>query len=306
MLDTKILKVKKVKNGLYYFIGLIFLFLNKLRHTIFGYTTPRHYPITEFARAIEYDFKIVEQWLDFLRKYSENSSIEGKTVLELGPGADLGVGIILLMKNVKKYNAIDINNLVKSVPDKFYEILFDYIRNTNNNNEIIKFLRSQLQLTRLGKNDRLNYIYDKNFDLSILKNEDIDFVFSQAAFEHFDDVEKTISQLSEIVKPGTILISEIDLKTHTRWIRDADPLNIYRYSDFIYNLFKFSGSPNRIRPYEYETILKKNGWTKIEIFPLTVLDKEYLSKVQNKLNKKFRDSKNQMNYLSITICATKK
>ncbi|HEX3047124.1 MAG TPA: hypothetical protein VHY08_20390, partial [Bacillota bacterium] len=104
---------------------------------------------------------------------------------------------------------------------------------------------------------------------------------------------------------GTILIAEVDLKTHTSWIRDLDPLNIYRYSDFIYNLFKFRGSPNRLRPFEYEEILKKNGWTDIQIIPSNKLEKEYMLKVKDNLNRRFREPINQMDYLSIILCATK-
>lgn len=111
----------------------------------------------------------------------------------------------------------------------------------------------------------------------------------------------------KIVKPGTILIAEVNLKTHTRWIRDRNPLNIYRYSDFIYNLSRFSGSPNRLRPADYEDILRENGWINIKILPLTILEKEYLTKVRPTLNSRFRvkEKINQMDYLSMVIGAEK-
>ena len=173
--------------------------------------------------------------------------------------------------------------------------------------EDVDFLRSQLKIAQLGKNDKLNYVCRKDFDLSIFKEEKVDIVFSQAAFEHFDNVEKTVAQLSEVVKHGGIFIAEVDLKTHTRWIRDADPLNIYRYSDVTYNLFKFSGSPNRVRPFEYEEILEKHGWTNITINPLTILEKNYLNrKMIVSLNRRFSDPINNMDYLSIMIHAIKK
>lgn len=232
--------------------------------------------------------------------------MKGKTVLELGPGADLGIGIVLLMKGVEKYNAIDVNDLVSSVPDQFYEELFEIIAVIEDKETDVDFLKSQLKLTQCGKNDRLNYVCRKDFDLSIFKRETVDLVFSQAAFEHFEKVEETFVQLSEIVKPGGILIAEVDLKTHTRWIRDLDPLNIYRYSEFIYDAFRFSGSPNRVRPFEYARHLEKNGWDNISIKPLSLLEKQYLSKVINSLNKNFRAPVNNMDYLSVMIQATKK
>ena len=45
------------------------------------------------------------------------------------------------------------------------------------------------------------------------------------------------------------LVAEIDLQTHTRWIRNVDPLNIYRYSGQLYGSFRFSdgdGAPARV------------------------------------------------------------
>jgi SAM-dependent methyltransferase len=308
MLKSRVVKMRNVNNFKYYSIGLLFLFLNKIRHSIQGYITPRPFSIREFQKAIRYDFHVVERWMQHLNSYlgGNNFSLKGKRVLELGPGADLGIGLILLMKGVEKYNAMDVNELVKTVPNQFYEELFNIIAAIEDKEVDLNFLRSQLKLTQLGKNDKLNYICRKDFDLSAFKGDEIDLVFSQAAFEHFDDVENTIAQLSEIAKPGSLFIGEVDLKTHTRWIRDSDPLNIYRYSDLIYNVFKFSGSPNRVRPFEYGKILEKHGWTNIDIKPLLVLEKEYLNKVILSLNKRFRDPINNMDYLSVMIHAIKK
>jgi len=251
MSNLTVINPKSGNNVKHYFIGLIFLFLNKIRHTIQGYITPRTFPVTEFEKAIEYDFTVVEQWVQHLNNYTGKSKfdLKRKHILELGPGADLGVGIILLMKGAEKYNAIDVNNLVKSVPNEFYGKLFQFMTLITDKQKDVDFLRSQLTATQFGKSDKLNYVFDKNFNLSIFKKEKVDIVFSQAAFEHFNCVEKTIEQLSEVVKKGGFLIAEVDLKTHTRWIRDIDPLNIYRYSDFIYNLLRFPGSPNRVRPF---------------------------------------------------------
>ncbi|MBA7515422.1 hypothetical protein ES705_07462 [subsurface metagenome] len=297
-----------VYNFFYYWVGLFILFLNKIRHLVFGYTNPRTFPVTDFKTAIEYDFKVVDHWIEILEKYTRvKSNFKDKSILELGPGADLGVGLIILSKGAKKYTAIDVNNLVEQTPTQFYEEFFEYMNHNNKHKEVnVSFLCSQLKLTILGKGDKLNYICRRDFDITSIKEEDVDLVFSQAAFEHFDDVGKAISQLSQIVKSGTILITEVDLKTHTRWIRDLDPLNIYRYSDFIYSAFKFSGSPNRLRPSEYQQFLEKNGWSKTEIIPLTKLNKKYLTKIERSLYKRFREPDNNMDYLTIMICATKK
>lgn len=307
MPEIKIHKTPRPYNLFYYGMGLLALVLNKIRHSLRGYRTPRTFPISEIQRAAEYDLSIVNHWLRALEEYADSkSSVMDKTVLELGPGADLGIGLILLAKGVKKYNAIDVNNLVVSVPDALYEALFNRLRTSGKINDAdIGNLRAQLELTRAGNNDKLNYLCRNDFDISVFGNGQIDLVFSQAAFEHFDDIDTTFTQLSKVVRSGAMLIAEVDLNTHTRWLRDVDPLNIYRFGDFLYDLFRFRGSPNRLRPLEYKKILEKNGWSNIKIWPLTRVDDDYLVKVRNTLAPRFRDETNQIEYLSVMVCARK-
>ena len=109
----------------------------------------------------------------------------------------------------------------------------------------------------------------KDFNIvSAFGESTIDMVFSQAAFEHFDDIESTILQLNKVCKSGATFVAEINLKTHSRWIRDKDPNNIYRYPEWLYNMFRFRGIPNRVRPFQYREVLESYGWTDITITQL--------------------------------------
>ena len=287
--------------------GGAILALNKVKHTIQGYTSPRTFPISEIKRSVEYDFSVVALWNFFLNEYrGAEFSVKDKNILELGPGADLGVGLILLSLGAKKYNSLDINNLVNTVPDELYKELFNTIKTQPNIERTIEELSHQLELTKKNNNDSLNYICDPQFDISRFEDDGIDLVLSNAAFEHFDDIEKTFSQLSTIVRPGGTLLAEIDLSTHTRWIRDKDPLNIYRYSSFYYEMMKFSGSPNRIRPNQYAGYLEKNGWTNIKIIPYRTLDQNYIDHIKPSLPKCFQSPETSMEALSVILCATRK
>lgn len=264
--------------------------------------------MSDSSRAVEYDVKVLQKWLTILREYvGDSASIQGKTVLELGPGPDLGIGILCLAEGAHQYNAIDVNNLVRHAPSGFYEALFERIQIDERYRQVdIHHLRSQLALTQEGRNDRINYVCNNDFDLSVFAGQRIDLVVSQAAFEHFDDVEGTISQLGDVVDTGALFVAEVDLRTHTRWIRDVDPLNIYRYSDFIYDLFRFRGSPNRIRPTEYRALLEKHGWVNVKVLPLTRLEGQYFDGIYKQLHSRFRTPDSQMDWLTVVICATKK
>jgi SAM-dependent methyltransferase len=296
----------KFQNTFYYFAGIGFLCLAKAKHQLKGYSSPKPFTVLEYDKSIKYDIDVVENWLSGLKNYTQgNYNLDGKRILELGPGSDLGAGLYLLSKRIAQYNAIDINNLVKAVPPHFYELLFEYLQKADDKSDI-EFLKSELAKTNAGNNDRLNFICRNDFDVSsAFDKNSIDIVFSQAAFEHFDDIEKTIRQLSLVVKSGGIIIAEVDLQTHSRWIRDKDPDNIYRYNKSIYELFRFSGTPNRIRPYQYRNSFEKCGWKNISILPLTRLTEETINKLTNSLHRDFSDEINQMEYLTILFCATK-
>ena len=98
-------------------------------------------------------------------------------------------------------------------------------------------------------------------------------------------------------------MAEVDLKTHSRWIRDKDPNNIYRYPKWLYNIFWFRGIPNRVRPFQYKEMFERFGWVDVTITPLSKVS-EYGTAYKG-MNKTFIESRNQMDYLSIMICARK-
>jgi SAM-dependent methyltransferase len=284
--------------------GIGFLALAKMKNMLQGYSTPKPFDVSETERCVKYDINVVEHWLSYLQHYAkDDSDLSGKNVLELGPGSDLGIGIYLLSKGCSQYNACDVNNLIRSVPDSFYEAVFRTIESIDDKANI-DFVRQQLKEAQAGNPSRLNYVVRDDFDVVATVGESkIDLVFSQAAFEHFDDIEATISQLTKVCKPGAISIIEVDLKTHSRWIREKDPNNIYRYPDYLYNAFWFRGIPNRVRPFQYKEAFEHSGWSDVLVFPVNKLSDEASS--YSGMNRNFIDRKNQMDYLSIMLCARK-
>ena len=76
-----------------------------------------------------------------------------------------------------------------------------------------------------------------------------------------------MASLTRVARPGCETIHIIDLQTHSRWIREHDPNNIYRYPEPIYRMFRFPGQPNRQRPGDYVKAFKSQGWSDIEFVP---------------------------------------
>ena len=280
------------------------MILAKAKNILQGYSTPKPFDISESEKCIEYDTQVVDHWLSHLEKYlNVADAVVGKDVLELGPGSDLGIGIYLLSKGCSRYNACDVNDLMKSTPDSFYVELLEKLKRINSQT-VIDSLNEQLKLAQEKKPSQLNYVVRDDFNLvSAFGNDTIDLVFSQAAFEHFDDVHTTFSQLSAVCKKDAILVAEIDLKTHSRWVRDEDPNGIYRFSSWLYNIFWFRGIPNRVRPYQYKEALERCGWIEISLTPLKKLADHKTG--ASGMSKKFTDEKNQMDYLEFILCARK-
>ena len=297
---------RKIVNWFYFYAGILFLVLAKVKLALFKYT-PKPISDADIERCIAHDIQIVTGWLACLRKYTNgdvSNALENKNVLELGPGSDLGIGLYILSMKAKNYFAIDVYDLASNVSDNFYNAFFSFLNKIKN--VVVAPLAAELDKTRKGRSERLNFIVRKDFNIAeALAQYKIDFIFSNAAFEHFDDIYKTIENISSIASKGAVFLSEIDLRAHSRWIVDKDPNSIYRYPAWLYKLLSTRSTPNRMRPYQYEDALKKSGWSNIKIYPITVLNDSKFDFIKNHLNKKFKDPKNQMDCLTVFICATK-
>lgn len=288
-------------NLFYHFVGGIFVFLNYFRHNMLGYRTPRTFSSKDTDRVLDYDFGVVSNWLEYYSKYTQES-IKDKVIFELGPGPDLGIGLILLAMGAKKYIALDVHPLLEQTKPVFYSKLLDKIK-VEFPEVNINSLQEELSKCLAGKGERLRHVVDPAFSLLNI-HEKIDIVFSQAAFEHFDNLLRVISELGMILKSGGCLVAEIDLKTHTGWIRDRDPLNIYRYSDWYWNIFRFKGSPNRLRSFDYIELIRNNLWSDVKIEPKRTLDARYVDKVKPSLSRKFRNLETrELSFLSVMLLA---
>ena len=232
----------------YHLLGIAFLALAKAKYAVRGYSTPKPFDMSDIDRCIQYDINTVNGWMKHL------PPLDGKHVLELGPGSDLGTGLYMLSKGAATYTACDINDLERHTPYVFYERLLDQLQAED-------WLRRELEIFKAGYSSRIRYFANKAFKIApAVADGSIDIVVSQSAFEHFDNVKETAEQLTLACKRGAHATIQVDLKTHSRWIRDKDPLNIYRYSDRLYRAFYFPGQPNRMRPHEYKNIFEDLGW----------------------------------------------
>lgn len=259
--------------------GLGFLALAKAKNLITGYSTPKPFAIDQTDRCIDYAVGLGEKYIRYLRL--RGVEITCRHILELGPGSDLGVGLHLIQQGAASYVGFDRNNLAARVPQSFYARMAG---------------RGLADLEAL-RDGRVAYAVDPGFDVGALPGR-YDIVVSNAAFEHFDDVERTVRQLRQVMRPGGVAVISVDLQTHSRWIRERDPNNIYRYPEALYRLFSFPGQPNRLRPRAYRAIFERHGWVDVELTPHDRLEPALAAR----LAPAFRDDE-QADWLSFTLFA---
>lgn len=290
----------------YYWLGIAVQAAKKIKHCIVsGYTSPRSFSSASFEQAVEHDVSVVARWTEYLSIYTGDASVKGKKVLELGPGPDLGTGMILVWKGAKQYTAVDAYPLALKASGRLYELLLEYLEDSGRGAVTLDFLRASLHDAVTKRDGVLRYCVDERFTFNGIEQNSADIVFSNAAFEHFDDVAATLRQLSRIVVSGGVLIALIDLLTHHPWLRARDPLNIYRYSKGVYNCMRYEASPNRVRPHAYEALLKECGWKNVCLYPLERLPAQYMHCVAPRLDKQFWDPQCTMDVAAVMLCAAR-
>jgi len=270
-----------------YVLGFAALGANKIRHALQGYKTPRTFSHKDIEKGIEYIFKVVLEWEENLVEYTgEQNPFGNKDVLEVGPGPDLGTGVILLAKGARSYTALDRNNLIRLTDNSFYTHLLNQLREFPN----YERAKRNICLFLENKPSALTYVWDRKGDLAGLSASSFDLFVSRAMLEHVEDVSGFFRRVKSKLRENASMLHLVDIKTHTRYIKNIDPLNILRYGDVIYNLLKFNGSPNRLRIMEYLDCLQKCGYEDIRAVKKKVADADYINRIKRNLQKKFENA----------------
>jgi hypothetical protein len=175
---------------------------------------------------------------EIVERWEERGGISfaGARVLELGPGSDLGTGELVVARGAASYVACDRFRLVDDPPLPYMITTFPGLPGV-----------------------------EGPFDL----------VVSNATLEHFEQVPETFLRLFELCAPGATMVHHVDAKTHMRWLRDRDPLNILRYRDTVYRLLDFPGAPNRLRASDYVRAAESAGF-RARAVPGRLADPAYL------------------------------
>jgi SAM-dependent methyltransferase len=231
--------------------------------------------------------------------------LKDKVLLEIGPGQDFGLQLLLLGFGAKKiilvdkylsewnenYHPLVYKRLLVKAEIEFPEVDFRHLK------EVIH--RGSHQI------DGLEMHHVGLESISLIASNSVDITFSNACFEHLLHSEKAIKQLARISKVGGLGFHQIDFRDHRDYER---PLEFLTFSNFSFKLIlKLSNCcfGNRLRHQDFANLFAKNGFNftfKADIFA----DESYLDEVLERSNSKFRKmSKEEIAILSGQFRITK-
>ena len=241
-------------------LGLGFLGLAWGKSKLNGYTTPNDVAKSDEDGQIAY---LLDIFAALRRFMPPDFDLRGQDVLELSPGASRGNGVLFLALGARSYHAIDVFDLAAGEDPGFYARLLDSFPQ----GRAVDRERALTLACRPGSRE-FGYAVGRDFDIPRLaERRRFDLIVSCAAFEHYDSPASAIAAMTRVARPGCAAVHIIDLQTHSRWIREQDPNNIYRYPERLYRLFAFPGQPNRQRPAGYVRDFEAEGWDDVRFVP---------------------------------------
>ena len=187
--------------------------------------------------------------------------LNGKTILEIGPGDSLCSAIIAASYGAKailvdtgRYATSDID-IYKRLADELFAIGL-----TPPN------LSSATSLEEILSACNALYLTNGLTSFSCVESKSVDFIFSQAVLEHIrkNEFAKTMRECRRVLAANGMASHRVDLKDHL-----GGGLNNLRFSDRLWESKFFAGSgfyTNRIRFPEMKTLFEASG------FDVTILN----------------------------------
>jgi SAM-dependent methyltransferase len=232
--------------------------------------------------AVEYAFSNGATYTSYL--LTDPSELDGKSVLEVGPGGDFGM--VLFMACFGAAVAVADRWLAEwqnGYHGPIYSRLADKIAAAYPGADVTP-------LRRLAEADRylpdvIRLIPERAEQLGGVEDEAFDIIVSNAVFEHVPDMSAAARRFAQVTRPGGLHLHQIDLRDHRDFehpleylLMPEDEVEEYlRATDY------HSGSPRRAS--EYEAAFKNAGFEVLSTCPTVLVGPAYLDDVLERLRK---------------------
>lgn len=252
---------------------------------------------------------IIEHFEEYTSEFiSPSSFFREKVVLEIGPGVSCGMSLYFLARGSKKVVMVDREH--RFFLDKKDELvvkdLCDYLENTYGATDIYS-KAFEINNSRLILNPKSLEAHYGGITNVPLPDSSVDFIFSNAVMEHVSDVEVAFAEMNRLLKPGSYMAHNVDLRVHGP-IKKTSPLAHLQYADWEWKLLtaRKMSYINRLRRSDFEKLLNKTNFELLHMKNNDEATDEYIDEIRSQFINKFREMDvKDIKTLGISIVAKK-
>jgi hypothetical protein len=214
--------------------------------------------------------------------------LQGKRVLEYGPGDVLGTALLLYahgavsvhcvdrfpLQNVSSKNALVYLALLKRLPAAIRERATQAFEVPGDPKSGLRRQCIDYQVTPDGLAGR---------------PAAYDFIVSRAVLEHVNSLPATLNDVAAGLAPGGLSIHNVDLRSHN--LDRYRPFDFLTWPEPLYRLmYSHKGFPNRWRPDAYRSILSRTHLKVVAMQPTGLLAAEDVARIRLKVAGRFRNT----------------
>lgn len=179
--------------------------------------------------------------------------LQGRRVLEYGPGDILGVALLMYAAGADHVHCVDRFPLenVSAKNARVYQRLLDRMTGPARHRASAAFVQSGQPLSGFR---RECVDYRVTCDGLAARAEGYDFIISRAVLEHVNSLEGTLADVELCLARGGVSVHNVDLRSHN--LDRYRPYDFLTWPSWAYRLmYSHKGFPNRWRPGRYRDIL---------------------------------------------------
>lgn len=197
------------------------------------------------------------QGLDILTDYI--GGVEGKSIIEIGPGDLLTSGMALLAAGASSYTSVDrfVGDYSRAAGKQWYTGIQEAWPRLYPQHPWPDWLDAATFPE--ANQDRVSAL-----DVAIEQLTEpigpVDVVCSFQVGEHVSDIDSFARATALMIKPDGVAVHRIDFGPHDVWDSYQDPLVFLRFPDWLWHLMGSErGTPNRRRSHEMIAAFKRAG-----------------------------------------------
>jgi SAM-dependent methyltransferase len=231
------------------------------------------------ARDSAYALAVAERYLEHIA--GGPVALDGATVLEIGPGTNLGTSLVLSCMGA----SCSVSDRFPTQWDSYYHPkLYRALR------DLLQQRRPGLDLTPIdtvldaGLTDPVIPCHDCSVEsLDGVADGSVDIVLSNAVLEHCFDLPRAVDEMARVTKPGGLGLHQVDHRDHRDRSRPLDYLLLTEEEFEVLFQSRQGECGNRYRPCQLRDLYIEKGFSVLELDIQERAEQRYLDDVMKRL-----------------------